>query len=277
MRSVVDYLHHCRPIGGPIAFTARQPINLHKGFVGVVYAAILSSFGGPSAFTFKQPFGPAALVLFVCHSIYGFSWLTKDLFYPDASWMKPGSPLGVVAVFIYPLGVYYLPMWCLVTSSLGAPDPSALCPMPFARGDEPWVVGGGLVCYLVGFLYHFTADAQKYFVLREQRPRRLITDGMFTYTRNPNYFGEVLIYAGFALWSCNAVVLPLFATVWLLVFVPNMLAKDASMSRHPGWRAWADRTNLLFPSPVAMARDYARYSLSTLPMGVTTNPWTKSG
>jgi hypothetical protein len=39
--------------------------------------------------------------------------------------------------------------------------------------------------------------------------------------------------------------------VWLLVFLPNMLAKERSMSRYPTWDAYCDRTGMLFPSPCA--------------------------
>ena len=37
---------------------------------------------------------------------------------------------------------------------------------------------------------------QKYFVLRARRG--LITDGLFSRCRNPNYLGEMMIYGSFA-------------------------------------------------------------------------------
>ena len=35
--------------------------------------------------------------------------------------------------------------------------------------------------------------------------------------------------------------------VWLLVFVPNMVAKEKSLARHPGWQAYKKRSGWLLP------------------------------
>ena len=42
----------------------------------------------------------------------------------------------------------------------------------------------------------------RHFTLRMQPG--LIEDGLFARTRNPNYFGELLIYSGFALSAANS-------------------------------------------------------------------------
>jgi len=89
------------------------------------------------------------------------------------------------------------------------------------------------------------SDAQKYFVLRE-RPG-LITDGFFARVRHPNYLGEMLLYGSFAALSQHVVPWLVLAAVWSLVFVPNMLQKEARMARHPGWTAYRARTGLLWP------------------------------
>jgi protein-S-isoprenylcysteine O-methyltransferase Ste14 len=89
------------------------------------------------------------------------------------------------------------------------------------------------------------ADAQKYFVLRARRG--LITDGFFARTRNPNYLGEMMIYASFAIVAGHWLPWLVLAWVWLGVFVPNMLRKDASMSRYPEWSDYKARSGLLLP------------------------------
>lgn len=163
----------------------------------------------------------------------------KDVHFGDASWLTTMSPLGFVIVFTYPLAAYYLPMFCLVSNQ---------CPGgSFAVGNEPWVLGVGLFFYTIGMFYHFGSDCQKFYCLKHQKPRSLITDGFFAHCRNPNYFGEVMLYIGYGIWSCNYICIPTFASVWLILFVPNMLAKDASMSRYPEWKAWAERTGLIIP------------------------------
>ena len=35
--------------------------------------------------------------------------------------------------------------------------------------------------------------------------------------------------------------------VWLALFLPNMLGKEASMSRYPQWAAYKARTGMLLP------------------------------
>jgi protein-S-isoprenylcysteine O-methyltransferase Ste14 len=92
---------------------------------------------------------------------------------------------------------------------------------------------------------HYVSDAQKFFVLQ---PRKgLIQDGLFARTRNPNYLGEVLIYGGFALASWHWVSALVLAGCFLY-FVRNMRRKDRSMSRHPEFAAYKDRTGMFLPS-----------------------------
>ena len=75
-----------------------------------------------------------------------------------------------------------------------------------------------------------------------------------------------MIYVGFALFSRYRVVLPCFATVWLIIFLPNMLNKDASMSRYGApWQAWVARSGFLFPYLPALLSDLACQTLSRMP------------
>jgi steroid 5-alpha reductase family enzyme len=92
---------------------------------------------------------------------------------------------------------------------------------------------------------HYVSNAQKFFAL--QLRKGLIEDGLFARTRNPNNLGEVLIYGGFALGSWHwepALVL----AGWFVFFVRNMRRKDKSMSRHPEFTAYKERTGMLLPS-----------------------------
>ena len=62
--------------------------------------------------------------------------------------------------------------------------------------------------------------------------RGLITTGPFALVRHPNYLGEIMIYGGFAAMVPHWVPKAVLAWVWLQVFAPNMLLKEASMSRY---------------------------------------------
>ena len=102
-----------------------------------------------------------------------------------------------------------------------------------------------LVLYIFGVFLHYVSDAQKYYSL--QNKKGLIEDGLFSHTRNPNYLGEIMIYAAYASMSMHW--LPfLVLGAWVFgFFVRNMLAKDKSLSRYPQFAAYKRKTGLLFP------------------------------
>jgi protein-S-isoprenylcysteine O-methyltransferase Ste14 len=164
------------------------------------------------------------------HGSYGLIWLLKDALFPDPGWEKKISFGGALNAWLFVLGPYWIAPWLIV-----------------ARGGEERapVLGAAIVLYAVGVALMVGADAQKYFVLRA-RPG-LIVDGFFARTRNPNYLGEMMLYAGFALVSGHWLPWLVLAWVWTGVFLPNMLRKDARMARHQEWEAYRARTGLLLP------------------------------
>merc|ERR1719411_577921 len=87
---------------------------------------------------------------------------------------------------------YYFPMFCLVSKK---------CIWTVHQGPDILFMGLGMWLYSVGIFLMFGSDCQKHYTLLYRKPRSLITDGFFTYTRNPNYLGEVFIYTAYAIWS----------------------------------------------------------------------------
>ncbi len=71
--------------------------------------------------------------------------------------------------------------------------------------------------------------------------------GMFRFVRHPNYTGEMMIYLGFALLVWHWLPFVVLAWVWGGLFASNMMAKEASMSRHPEWAAYKARTRRVIP------------------------------
>jgi protein-S-isoprenylcysteine O-methyltransferase Ste14 len=107
-----------------------------------------------------------------------------------------------------------------------------------------WLALCVLLC-VVGVAVMIAADAQKTFTLRAKPG--LITDGMFRYVRHPNYLGEMMIYASFAMLVQHWLPWVVLAAVWSLVFAPSLVMKEQSLSRHPGWAAYRARTKWLIP------------------------------
>lgn len=235
-----DWFLHRIP-GGAGRTYPRVPINLHKTTVGLVVLALMAAAGD---------FSLAAWLYLALHGSYGVLWLVKDVAFPDPSWRSPCSIASAAAVFVFPLGLYYLAPLVMLTP-LGHVVPggwgtTATLPLPVAFA--------AVLCFAIGSFLHYVADAQKHFVLAHQRPRRLITTGLFAASRNPNYLGEILIYSSFNLLAQHWLPWAACAVVWVGIFLPNMLRKERSMSRYPEHAAWKARTGLLLPHPGTLLR-----------------------
>lgn len=200
----------------------RHFIDLHKGITGLVVLAMIAIHG--------QWQNPTAWVYLALHGSYGLLWVLKSRWFADASWERPaGWAYGVVVVW-GGLSLYWIAPWVLTQRGIEAP---------------PWVLALCTFLYVMGLFFHFGADMQKHTAL-SIRPG-LVMDGLWSICRNPNYFGELLIYLSFALLALHwapIVVLALFVSVY---WVPRMLQKDRSLSRYPEFAAWKQRTSLFIP------------------------------
>ena len=125
--------------------------------------------------------------------------------------------------------------WLLI-SGVSTPD----YPLP----DGAWYALCISMC-LIGSVIMIAADAQKYYTLKLERG--LITSGLHRYIRHPNYLGEMLIYASFALMVWHWLPVLVLAWVWCGLFAVNMMMKEASLSRYPGWQEYKKNSKWLLP------------------------------
>jgi steroid 5-alpha reductase family enzyme len=83
---------------------------------------------------------------------------------------------------------------------------------------------------------------------------KVMDQGLWRYTRHPNYFGEFCVSWGFYLFALAAgtwwtIFAPLLMSVLLLrVSGVTLLEKDIA-ERRPGYREYVSRTNAFFPGP----------------------------
>lgn len=215
--------------GGPRVLKASWVINLQKG--GTLLFVLLLMWRAdvwtPTAWTY------AAL-----HGSYGVAWLLKDRLFPDPGWERRVTFGGAFMMWALVLGLYWIAPVIVVTQRVEQP---------------PWVLGAATFVYVVGVLLMMGSDGQKFFTLRERRG--LITSGFFARVRHPNYLGEMMLYGSFAALAGHWVPWAVLAWVWLGVFVPNMLRKEASMARYPEWAAYAARTGFLIPRLLPQSPD----------------------
>lgn len=207
--------------GGPRVLKAAWVINLQKGGTLPFVLALMWRFDCWSATAWTY----AAL-----HGSYGLCWLLKDRVFPDPNWEKKITFAGALNMWVAVLGLYWIAPVLVVTRRIEAPV---------------WSLFLATLIYALGVVVMMASDAQKFFTLEVKKG--LITSGFFARVRHPNYLGEMMIYGSFALLSMHWLPWVVLAWVWLGVFVPNMLRKEASMSRYPQWQAYRARSGMLLP------------------------------
>lgn len=193
-------------------------INLHKIMVIPVVAIMMFSVGNSST---------EAWVYLSLHGTYSLLWLMKEHFYPDRRFMAP-VPGWAGWLFIFlPLAGYYLAPWLLVSRHISLPPP---------------LLALVITLFIVGVFLHYVADAQKFYTL--QYRKGLISEGLFSFSRNPNYLGEILIYLALAIMSMHWIPFLVLAG-WCVFFVRNMKKKDESLSRYPDYEEYRKKTRML--------------------------------
>jgi len=208
-------------LGGPRPFTLSTVINVQKVGTLPFVLGLMWAY---------DVWSPAAWAYLALHGSYGLAWGLKELVFPDPGWRRPATIGGAVLSWLMVLGPYWVIPWLLISRDVQA---------------SGVLIAFATVLYVVGVVTMMGADTQKYFVLKARRG--LITDGWFSRVRHPNYLGEMMLYASFAVLAQHVVAWAILFTVWTAVFLPNMIAKERSMSRYPEWAAYVARTGILLP------------------------------
>ncbi|CEG44430.1 uncharacterized protein PHALS_00797 [Plasmopara halstedii] len=121
----------------------------------------------------------------------------------------------------------------------------------------------GTTLWIIGYVIEVTADYQKTrFRLDKRNSDKFISSGLWSYSRHPNYFGEIMMWIGvflvavhtlptFAL-QCVAAISPTFMTL-LIIFrsgIP-LLEEDADQrwGHLKAYRLYKAQTSVLVPMP----------------------------
>lgn len=215
--------------GGPRPFKLAWVINLQKGASFPLLAFLMWFYADKTAAATST----AAWIYLALHGSYGLNWLAKDLLFPDANWQGRAT-IGACLNAVVGLAFYWAAGWILISGhAYNYPLPEAV-----------WLGLCVTLCVL-GCIIMTAADVQKFVTLKLKRG--LITDGMFTYVRHPNYLGEMMIYGALALLAWHWFAALVLAYYWGTMFSTNMAMKEASMSRYPAWAAYKKRSWWLVP------------------------------
>ena len=129
-----------------------------------------------------------------------------------------------------------------------------------AEGERPvgWLALLGLALWLVGIFFEWVGDWQlARFRADPANKGQVMDQGLWRYTRHPNYFGDVCAWWGIWLAAASAgwwvaawtVAGPLFLTFTLTRWSGKPLLEAALTKRRPAYADYVARTSGFFPLP----------------------------
>ncbi|WP_243456457.1 DUF1295 domain-containing protein [Mobilitalea sibirica] len=111
----------------------------------------------------------------------------------------------------------------------------------------------GFLIWITGFCFEVVSDNQLRVFLKKQENRgKLMMDGLWRFTRHPNYFGEATLWWGIYLMALSlgvpvlTIISPITITV-LLVFVSGIPLLENSMKNKPEYQEYAEKTSIFIP------------------------------
>lgn len=111
----------------------------------------------------------------------------------------------------------------------------------------------GLAVWITGFVFESVGDSQlKRFKTDPNNKGKLMTQGLWRYTRHPNYFGEATMWWGIFLLALRGliqlglIISPLIMT-YLLLFVSGVPLLEKRYAGRDDFKAYAQSTSKFFP------------------------------
>lgn len=163
------------------------------------------------------------------------------------AWMQKGG-------FRYFLARSYFQIYLLqgaVIWLVSLPITLVVATVPQAPGALAWI---GLAVWVAGFLLESAADMQlDQFLANPENRGRIMTQGLFRFSRRPNYFGETLMWWGMAIIALSVPVgylgflSPLIIT-YVVVFVTGPML-EKKWEKNPEYAAYKARTSFFVPLP----------------------------
>ncbi len=127
-------------------------------------------------------------------------------------------------------------------------------------GENPLRIAGliaGGIIWIIGFIFESVGDRQlRNFLKKPENKGKIMQNGLWRYTRHPNYFGEATMWWGLAIIAASnalwqgafAFISPVVITV-LLLYVSGVPLLEKKMMKDEAFREYAQRTSKFFPLP----------------------------
>lgn len=168
--------------------------------------------------------------------------------YRYAAWRRDNGPRWWWISFFQVFLIQGILLWLISAPLLAA----QLSPVPLRL---TWLDGLAVLAWGVGFSFEAGGDWQLARFKAEPANRgKLLTSGLWRYTRHPNYFGDAAQWWGFYLLALVAggwwtVFSPLLMTFLLLRVSGVRLLEKSLQGAKPGYEEYARRTSAFFPLP----------------------------
>ncbi|XWK86952.1 MAG: DUF1295 domain-containing protein [Phormidium sp.] len=185
--------------------TALTAINTAKVITVICFIGCAIVFG---VHDFRQ-------VLYLClHISYCTWWLLEQWIYPQRRQMfnEPVNVIGFISTTAIVGFFYAMPGYLAFTN----PTPIALTTVAIA-----------LPLYIFGSLINATADVQK--MTAKQFEAGLVKDNIWRFSRNINYFGDILRYLSFSV-VAGSIWAYLVPGLIALIYIQRMLQKEQQMA-----------------------------------------------
>lgn len=228
-------------------------VDIGWGF-GFVLVAVALLLGSPSL-------NLAAVVVYVLVHIWGLRLTShiarRNLGHPeDWRYVKFRQDWGKRYALRSYFQIFLLQGWLMLLISVSTAVAFAASP---EISLEAALVTLGIGLWMVGFALETVADRQlEQFVARKkkrQTKQKIMTKGLWRYSRHPNYFGEVVQWWGVWLVVASlpfgglAIISPLTITS-LILFVSGVPMLERRYAKDRAYQRYAKKTSLFIPLPV---------------------------
>jgi len=111
----------------------------------------------------------------------------------------------------------------------------------------------GLLIWLIGYAFEVIGDLQlKNFLKNREDPKQVMTEGLWAYTRHPNYFGEVTMWWGifviiFSVTGWWYTVISPITITFLILKVSGVPLLEEKYSGRSSFEEYKKHTNKFFP------------------------------
>lgn len=221
---------------------------------GFIVGALGAWFGARRA-DGSAAFGPTSLLIFILVSLWGLrlAWHIGRRFFKkpgeDARYREWRRQWGDSWIWRSYLQIFILQP--LLLGLIALPVLHAMTSQEQTLGVTSWL---GAALWMFGFIFEAVADSQlAAFTANPANKGRLMTRGLWSWSRHPNYFGEVTLWWGIWLISFSVsawwlILSPLLIS-FLILKVSGVSLTEEMMAGRPGFDEYRKNTSVFFPWP----------------------------